>query len=79
MKCTAVKVQAVQTKAGATIALNVGHQKVRGKKHDCREGGEEKGRDGNLIFTFSGHGVKLPIHFEMRLLHPVFCIKFESL
>lgn len=31
MKCTAVKVQAVQTKAGATIALNVGHQKVRGK------------------------------------------------
>lgn len=78
MKCTAVKVQAVQTKAGATIALNVGHQKVRGKSMIVR-GGEEKGRDGNLIFTFSGHGVKLPIHSVMRLLHPVFCIKFESL
>lgn len=76
MKCTAVKVQAVQTKAGATIALNVGHQKVRGKSMIV--GGGE-GRDGNLIFTFSGHGVKLPIHSEMRLLHPVFCIKFESL
>lgn len=78
MKCTAVKVQAVQTKAGATIALNVGHQKVRGKSMIVG-GKKEKGRDGNQIFTFSGHGVKLPIHSEMRLLHPVFCIKFESL
>lgn len=78
MKCTAVKVQTVQTKAGATIALNVGHQKVRGKSMIVGEK-KEKGRDGNPIFTFSGHGVKLPIHSEMRLLHPVFCIKFESL
>lgn len=77
MKCTAVKVQAVQTKAGATIALNVGHQKVRGKSMIVGGGGG--GRDGNPIFTFSGHGVILPIHSEMRLLHPVFCIKFESL
>lgn len=42
MKCTAVKVQAVQTKAGATIALNVGHQKVRGKSMIVRGGGGEK-------------------------------------
>lgn len=39
MKCTAVKVQAVQTKAGATIALNVGHQKVRGKSMIVGGGG----------------------------------------
>lgn len=78
MTCTAVKVKAVQTKAGATIALNVGHQKVRGKSMIVG-GKKEKSRDGNPIFTFSGHGVKLPIHSEMRLLHPVFCIKFESL
>lgn len=42
MKCTAVKVQAVQTKAGATIALNVGHQKVRGKSMIVRGGGKKK-------------------------------------
>lgn len=40
MKCTAVKVQAVQTKAGATIALNVGHQKVRGKSMIVGGGGK---------------------------------------
>lgn len=42
MKCTAVKVQAVQTKAGATIALNVGHQKVRGKSMIVRGGGRKR-------------------------------------
>lgn len=42
MKCTAVKVQAVQTKAGATIALNVGHQKVRGKSMIVGGGGRKR-------------------------------------
>lgn len=77
MKCTAVKVKAVQTKARATIALNVRHQKVRGKSMIVGRIKERKSRDGNLIFTFSGHGVKLPIHSEMRLLHPVFVLNLN--
>lgn len=72
-----MKVKAVQTKAGATIALNVGHQKVRGKSMTVGRKKERKSRDGNPIFTFSGHGVKFPIHSEMRLVHPVFVLNLN--